>query len=50
MSETQKDKDARIQDLPAKPVTREQGEAVKGGAEPVNGGKKPPRPAEPVNN
>jgi hypothetical protein len=48
MSETQQDKDAKIQDLPAKPVTREQGEAVKGGAEPVNN-KKPPRPAEPFN-
>jgi len=47
MSETQKGKDAKIQDLPAKPVTREQGEAVKGGAEPV-GGKRPPRPAEPI--
>jgi hypothetical protein len=48
MSETSKD--AKIQDLPAKTVTREQGEAVKGGAEPINDRKKPaPRPAEPVN-
>ena len=45
MSE-QKKKDAKIQDLPAKPVGREQGEAVKGGA---LGPKTPPKPIEPVN-
>jgi hypothetical protein len=47
MSETSKD--AKIQDLPAKTVTREQGEAVKGGAEPTGSKKPAPRPADPVN-
>jgi hypothetical protein len=49
MSETQKGKDAKIQDLPAKTVTREQGETVKGGVEPINDRKKPPRPVDPIN-